>query len=541
MDLSTFKLPIDYVPSMSIDTSLITDLELYNTVDPSGTPIYSSVFQPTDELSTLMSKRWTKYTTHVKFLKETQKLRALSKPPSVDEFLQHWKKIHSNSEFKTTFQYIETSKLSFLNYSSTFLCFLSYYLIISPVLLFLSPIMIVVLPFIYLRVKNKELSWCEYTTGLKQCCRTHPIGGLFLNFKDASTQQQVQLIVTALLFCLQSYSTVYTFHTFYKNISYIHSALKCTKTYIQTTMTQMDEVQSMTATMKHHKDFHDTITHHRSILNAFYEKLNSIQLTTCSWSLCKQLGQLRSYFYELRMNTTLYESIQYSFGLYGFIHNMSSIGHLHMCKYSNTTSFKHAYYPIKTPVTNSYTLKKMILTGPNASGKTTFIKQTMINMILSQQIGCGFYKSATITPVETLCCYINIPDTSGRDSLFQAEARRCKEVIELMKTTTSAFCIFDELFSGTNPSEASASAYAFLDYMSKQPHCTFLLTTHFLDVCDKLTKSSIEMYHLNTKDGDELTYTYKLTPGISRIKGGLHILKMLQYPASILQCAKLCG
>ena len=49
------------------------------------------------------------------------------------------------------------------------------------------------------------------------------------------------------------------------------------------------------------------------------------------------------------------------------------------------------------------------------------------------------------------------------------------------------------------------------------------------------------MYHLETLDGEKLTYTYQLTPGISRIKGGLHILKMLNYPDSILQSAKLCG
>jgi DNA mismatch repair ATPase MutS len=52
---------------------------------------------------------------------------------------------------------------------------------------------------------------------------------------------------------------------------------------------------------------------------------------------------------------------------------------------------------------------------------------------------------------------LNIPDSSGRDSLFQAESRRCKEIIDIINKdkTHRHFCIFDELFSGTNPVETT--------------------------------------------------------------------------------------
>jgi hypothetical protein len=61
---------------------------------------------------------------------------------------------------------------------------------------------------------------------------------------------------------------------------------------------------------------------------------------------------------------------------------------------------------------------------------------------------------------------LNIPDTSGRDSLFQAEARRCKEIIDIIDepllTDARHFCIFDELFSGTIAAEATSASYGFL-------------------------------------------------------------------------------
>jgi hypothetical protein len=68
-------------------------------------------------------------------------------------------------------------------------------------------------------------------------------------------------------------------------------------------------------------------------------------------------------------------------------------------------------YPIV--VTNDINLKKnIIITGPNASGKTTYIKSTAINIILSQQFGCGFYKKCTLNPFTHIHSYLNIPDTS---------------------------------------------------------------------------------------------------------------------------------
>ena len=132
-------------------------------------------------------------------------------------------------------------------------------------------------------------------------------------------------------------------------------------------------------------------------------------------------------------------------------------------------------------VKNSVDLNKnLIITGPNAAGKTTAIKTVMLNIIFSQQLSLGFYKNATITPYKYLHCYINIPDTSGRDSLFQAEARRCKEIIEHIEEEPSDnhFCLFDELYSGTNPDEASASAYAFIDYLTKNNNITSVSYTH---------------------------------------------------------------
>jgi hypothetical protein len=211
----------------------------------------------------------------------------------------------------------------------------------------------------------------------------------------------------------------------------------------------------------------------------------------------------------------------------------------------NVTKFKNLYYPPhETPVKNNVIIdKKIIITGPNAAGKTTVIKSTLMNIILSQQIGYGFYETAKIKPYDYLHCYLNIPDTSGRDSLFQAESRRCKEILDCLEKNSDKnhFCIFDELYSGTNPYEAVASAYGYIDYLSGMKNVDLMLTTHYIELCKNLKSNNcVKNYHMsvNMLEDHKVEYLYKFKKGVSTIKGGIKVLYDLEYPESIIANTK---
>jgi DNA mismatch repair ATPase MutS len=187
----------------------------------------------------------------------------------------------------------------------------------------------------------------------------------------------------------------------------------------------------------------------------------------------------------------------------------------------------------------------MIITGPNASGKTTLLKTNTINVVMCQQFGVGFFERGSIRPYTHIHSYLNIPDTSERDSLFQAESRRCKEIIDSIQQYPAEkgyrhYCIFDELYSGTNPVEAAKAAYAFLKYTAKFSHVDFILTTHYTSVCNKLKKSKqISNYKMNVKEkGDKMVYTYTLKKGISKIQGAVSILEDMNYPEEIVRSVK---
>jgi len=211
--------------------------------------------------------------------------------------------------------------------------------------------------------------------------------------------------------------------------------------------------------------------------------------------------------------------------------------------------FKKMYYPkfinedFDKIVKNDCKLNKnIIITGPNASGKTTTLKTALINIIMSQQMGYGCFESLQLTPYDLFHCYLNIPDTSGRDSLFQAEAKRCKEIINCVEEEDDKthFCIFDELYSGTNPDEAVISGTAFMDYLVKNNNVTCLLTTHYVKLCKKLSKNPrLKNYNMKTIiKNDNIEYTYLIQDGISKIKGGLIVLRDMNYPKEILDNTK---
>jgi DNA mismatch repair ATPase MutS len=266
----------------------------------------------------------------------------------------------------------------------------------------------------------------------------------------------------------------------------------------------------------------------------------------------KEIGRILKYFYELHTSTEYEEAILYSIGFNGYIDCLEGLQNniverkINFAIFINENKksvFEKSYYAClkgNNPVKNTIKFKKnMIITGPNASGKTTILKSTLINIILTQQFGCGFYDSAKFAPFKHIHCYLNIPDTSGRDSLFQAEARRCKEILDVISVNKkdSHFCAFDELYSGTNPEEAETSAIAFMLYLQKYKKVSSLLTTHFIKVCKKLEKEKgiQNCKMLTEKVGNKIKYNYKLESGISYVKGGVHVLKEMNYPKEIIE------
>jgi hypothetical protein len=256
----------------------------------------------------------------------------------------------------------------------------------------------------------------------------------------------------------------------------------------------MNLLQSSISKYKTYLPFYQEIDKHKLLFNKLYSKLNTILPYNNTISRISQLGIIMNLNYELFMESYIDESFMYSVYLNQYIEDVQSMKKLikkkiHKCIFKNNTKIHGMYYlpHIKdNPVLNDIDLSQNIMiTGPNASGKTTILKALLINLLMSQQFGYGCYKKATIKIYDIFHSYLNIPDTSGRDSLFQAEARRCKDIlVSILENPGNHCCIFDEIYSGTNPTDAIECATLYLNKMNEYKNVNYVLTTHYIKLCE---------------------------------------------------------
>jgi hypothetical protein len=584
-----FKVPISYNnEKIKLSENIIADLELLETVDPSGTSMYEHAFQPKTNFGKKVVEQFTvHYTTDIKHLKENQQLlKNYSLPkeerevftPDFEHIMELWDEIKNDTGFKEKYQYIDWPYWEFLNNNDHFLQLLSLYSLSSPVISFFIPFVILIIPFFVIQMKGINLSLSEYIEVLQVVASNHAIGKLFTKFNSVKLDEKMYLLVSAFFYIFSIYQNILTCIRFNSNMKKIHSHLHDIKHYIQYTEKSVNNFLSHSSHLTTFSRFNQTLKENIIILKQFKERLEKIDQYNLSVKKVMQFGHILKCFYELYDNKEYNDAFLYSFGFNGYIDALTGlIGnikkkniqfakfHKFTKKPKNKTSEKsgkndkndknnekknkitNSYYPAlldNNPICNSININKnIIVTGPNASGKTTILKSSLINIIITQQMGCGFYSSASLTPYKHIHCYLNIPDTSGRDSLFQAEARRCKEIIDVIHSDPSEkhFCVFDELYSGTNPDEAVASATAFMNYLTKFKGVDCLLTTHFFDLCVHLEKNKrFENCHMETKKdlsdktSKKFNYTYLMKKGISNVRGGIKVLQDMEYPEEII-------
>ena len=562
-----FKMPIYYnKDKVELKTNIINDLELINSIDASSNPIYSYYFNNDNDISKKLIEQVSKYyTTDTFFLKDSQQLLKTYQPNTsvytnysnnYKNILDIWTELKVDTGFKEKYCYIDMEMLEFLNKSELFLHFMSIYNLISPVFSLLVPIIILLVPFFIIKARGLEMTINEYIVILKSIAQNNAIGKLFtVNFSEITSQEKTYMLVSAGFYLFSIYQNFMTCIKFHKNMTIIHNHFNEIKIYLEHTIPLMENYLSYSNDFVSYTEFNSTIREKLESLNHIYYKINRIsEYNIYNINKIKELGHIFKYFYELHDDKTIDDALMFSLGFNGYIDCIKGLqqniierkvnyaNFIKKSKKSNNSVISNSYYAClkdTSPVKNDIKFKKnMIITGPNAAGKTTTLKSTLINIIFTQQFGCGFYDSANLAPFKYIHCYLNIPDTSGRDSLFQAEARRCKEILDIISAykEDSHFCAFDELYSGTNPEEAESSASAFMKYITKNSNVSCLLTTHFIKVCKKLDKNkNILNCHMVTKNiNNKLEYTYVLKPGISEVKGGKNVLTEMNYPKEIL-------
>tara|TARA_B100000795_G_scaffold268596_3_gene255900 strand:+ start:21842 stop:23533 length:1692 start_codon:yes stop_codon:yes gene_type:complete len=554
-----FKFPIEYLEKKyEIPESLKIDLELLETTEADNKSMYETLFNPETEIGKKHLKKWSKYyTTDIGYLEDTQNIFKSIKNITFDNELindtySSWNNIKGDNNFINKYQYIGWDKIKWLNYSLVFMQILSIYNLSSPVINLMSPFALFIVPYFVLKGLRVPITWAMYRTILVTQMKNHALGQLFTSFNKVKPSQKIYLLFCAGMYVYNFYQNVLSCYNFYKNGSFITGEFELLRSYLTNTIDNMNKYESIIIKCDNYSEFHHDIKENRIKLEEFLVEIKKIPKKCMDLKNLIKIGKIMKSFYKIYDSEKLNNIMQYSFGFNGYIDNLKGLEKnkklLKFTKFvkknKTTLKMKDVFHPsIKNPVKNSINLEKnRIITGPNAAGKTTILKATILNTIFSQQVGMGYFKKCKLSPFDYIHCYINIPDTCGRDSLFQAEARRCKDILDIINKHPDKkhFCVFDELYSGTNPYEAISAAYGYLKYIIKNKNVKFLLTTHFIKLCELLEEESqVENNSMHTViENDIPTYHYKIIKGISKVKGGITVLRDIGYPEEIINVSR---
>lgn len=199
-----------------------------------------------------------------------------------------------------------------------------------------------------------------------------------------------------------------------------------------------------------------------------------------------------------------------------------------------------AYYPLlKEPVKNSICADRgVLLTGSNASGKSTFLKAAAVNAILAQTVhSCA--AAAYSAPFFHIYSSMALrDDIQGGESYYIVEIKALKRILDAaQKSNARVLCFVDEVLRGTNTVERIAASTQILKSLCGSQILCFA-ATHDIEMTD-LLKNYFDNYHFeeDISEGD-LLFHYKLLPGKATTRNAIKLLEIMGYKEEIIQKAQ---
>lgn len=200
---------------------------------------------------------------------------------------------------------------------------------------------------------------------------------------------------------------------------------------------------------------------------------------------------------------------------------------------------KEVYHPlIVHPVKNSVTAKRgVLLTGSNASGKSTFLKTVAINAIFAQTIHTALADSYEGSYFHICTSMALRDDLVGGESYYIVEIRSLKRILNQAAEGKAVLCFVDEVLRGTNTVERiSASTEILRSLTAKNVLC--FAATHDVELTE-LLGADYDNYHFEEEivDGD-VRFQYRLLEGKATTRNAIKLLGVMGYEECIIKNAE---
>lgn len=201
---------------------------------------------------------------------------------------------------------------------------------------------------------------------------------------------------------------------------------------------------------------------------------------------------------------------------------------------------KEGYHPLLTnPVKNSITASKgVLITGSNASGKSTFLKTVAINAILAQTIHTCCAEEYH-TPLFEIYSSMALHDDIGNgESYYIVEIKALKRILDAAASgERRVLCFVDEVLRGTNTVERIAASTQILKSLTDSGQMICFAATHDIELTE-LLKETYDNYHFeeNIIQGD-ICFPYTIMHGAARTRNAIKLLEIMGYDATVIESA----
>lgn len=180
----------------------------------------------------------------------------------------------------------------------------------------------------------------------------------------------------------------------------------------------------------------------------------------------------------------------------------------------------------------------LLITGPNMSGKSTYMRQLALSAIMAQ-MGCFIPASRANLPIfDQIFTRIGAADdlVSG-ESTFMVEMMEANNALQ--HATKNSLILFDEIGRGTATYDGMALAQAIIEYVHNHVHAKTLFSTHYheLTTLDQQLKRLRNVHVGATEENGELVFLHKVSAGPADKSYGIHVAKLAGMPQSLLKRA----
>lgn len=197
------------------------------------------------------------------------------------------------------------------------------------------------------------------------------------------------------------------------------------------------------------------------------------------------------------------------------------------------------YHPLlKEPVANDlFWEKNTLVTGSNASGKSTYVKSVAISCLLAQTLHTALAKDLVLPKSLVMTSMALEDNIFAGESYFIAEIKSVKRIIEKVQRGIPTLCFIDEILKGTNTVERIAASSSIVHWLNEKQVLAFV-ATHDIELTEILKESCENVHFSEAVNKEGVFFDYKLKQGPAKTRNALALLKVMKYPEEIVAAAQ---